>query len=522
MTIATYDKNFALISKKRKRGLFYTFFLILFLGVVMAAIYAISVQEITRSREVKEYSDLTEMQNNITAKLNVAGVDLSYFSHSKLAIDTLSLKDDTAKKYLTSLMHDISTLHRRYAQIRLLDKQGNEVIRIDQRPDLSLQQIPENQLQNKKHRYYFENALQLNAGDIYASQFDLNVEDGKVEYPIKPMIRFATPIYSKKDKPIGVGVVNYNGKEIIQTMMNFNAHRGDQVYLINDDGYYLKANDPNKEWGFMLPERKQFRFSEEHPDVWAMMLKNEKNSKTTTKDGEYYFTSFHLSPALSFNSANIETVHLVLHVPKKVIKKELEMLIKGMILGFILIAPMLSFLAYKLAYSQVEQDWLFKKLNFDANHDSLTGLYNRQAIVTYLDKSISLSHRKNLPLSVCFMDINDLKKINDIYGHEEGDNLIKGLAIAINNSIRNSDFAARLGGDEFLIVFVDCDIQSANLTMQRIQDYYGALGRRVDKKWSMSFGCAELQDNSDDVDKLIERADNAMYKHKKKMKSKKL
>lgn len=515
--ITSIETQATLAKAKRRRSFLYMFLLLIFLSVVLVTIYTIAQRNITHTREIEQYEELDQMYIKINEELNAAGVDLIYYAHSDLAIATLAEKDQNAKKYLSSLMFNISNLHKRYDQIRLFDIDGNEIIRIDQLVDLSLQQISEEQLQNKRERYYFKKAKTLSEGEIYVSKFDLNKELGKVELPIKPMIRFITPIFSKKGEEIGVGIINYNGKQILKIIGELNRHKGEEVYLINNEGYYLKANNPEKEWGFMFPEKEHFRFSSDQPDVWDKMLQHE-DQKVSNDFGEYYFRYFHLSPAALGNAINSEDVFLVMHVPKSVIRAELENLFKALAMGFILIAPMLFFLAYKLAHSQVEQDWLFKKLNFEARHDALTGLYNRQAIVEYLEKNIHLSKRRKSPLSVAFIDINDLKKMNDLYGHEAGDALIKGAASAINTSIRNSDYAARLGGDEFLIVFIDCSKESADLTMERIQDSYNALGRIVGKKWTLSFGCTELSEKKDNVDSLIERADNAMYKHKAEMK----
>jgi len=515
--ITSLETQAKLASAKRKRSFLYMFLLFIFLSIVLTLIYTIAERNIIQTRESEQYEELNEMYIQINDELNAAVVDLIYYAHSDLAISTLEHKDQYAKQYLSSLMFNISQLHKRYDQIRLFNTEGDEVIRIDQMPDLSLQQIPQDKLQNKKERYYYQQSKKLAEGEIYISKFDLNKELGKVEFPIKPMIRFLTPVFSKEGENIGVGIINYNGKKILNIIDKLNVHKGEEIYLINHDGYYLKADSEEKEWGFMFPEKEHFRFSTEYPDVWDSMLKH-KDQKVLNDSGEFYTRYFSLSPALLGHVVNSEDVFLVMHVPKSVMRAELENLIKALGMGFVLIAPMLFFLAYKLAYSQVEQDWLFKKLNFEARHDALTGLYNRQAIVGYLEKNIHLSRRRKSPLSVAFIDINDLKKMNDGYGHEAGDALIKGAASAINTSIRNSDYAARLGGDEFLIVFIDCDKESADMTMTRIQDSYNALGRIVGQKWTLSFGCTALLDKEDDADSLIDRADNAMYKHKKEMK----
>ena len=207
-------------------------------------------------------------------------------------------------------------------------------------------------------------------------------------------------------------------------------------------------------------------------------------------------------------------------VPASTIQEAQKNLNTSALIGFLLVAPMFIFLAFKLASSQIEQQKLFSQLTFDARHDALTGLYNRSAIIDFLGKSISRSRRQKAKLAVSFIDVNDLKKTNDLHGHEAGDALLKGLANVINLSIRDGDFAARIGGDEFLLVFSDCDGAGAADVMERIQAAYGVMGLgKTGKAWNLSFGCTQLLPETDDVDSLIERADKLMYEHKMEQKN---
>ncbi|QYJ87948.1 sensor domain-containing diguanylate cyclase [Shewanella mesophila] len=499
---------------KYKRTFIYATLLLAFLFIVIAAVYVFSRHNMAREREVTQYAELANIQNSLVSELSIVGADLVYYSHSQLAISTLVDESPTAKTYLTSLMYQIGDLHKHYDQVRLFNLDGDEVIRIDLDNDNSLKLIPDNKLQNKSDRYYFRDLVSADPKVIYTSPFDLNIEHGKVEFPIKPTIRFATPIHSKQGAFIGAGVINYNGRKLIEIIEKLNIHKGDSAYLINSDGYYLRGSHAYQEWRFMFPEQEQIRFADDYPSIWQRMRQTDK-AKVTTEAGEYYFSHFQLSPNSTFKVVNGESVFLVMFVPHAKIEAAQKTLNIGTVLAFILIAPMFIFLAYKLASSQVEQNRLFKQLNFEARHDALTGLFNRQAIVDYLEKCICSSQRRDADLAVSFVDVNDLKKTNDQYGHEAGDELIQGMATVINMSIRECDYAARIGGDEFLIVFVDCDEKNANIVMQRIQSAYGVLGiSKTDRKWNMSFGCTQRLYESDDVDSMIERADRAMYEHK--------
>ncbi len=499
--------------KKFKLTLLYFAILLLFLSLVTALIHTVLQQQVDADREAKKQLALANIREQITYELNYVATDLIHYAYSALAKANLALDDSIAEHYLTSLMFSISSLQKNYAQIRLFDRLGNEKIRIDQNPDLSLQLIQGNQLQGKSHRYYLQNAMALQPGQVYISKFDLNKERGEVEYPIKPMLRFLTPIHSVDGELLGAGAINYNGSKLLKILAEHNADRSDHFFLINHSGYYL-AGDDSRAWSFMFPGKEQFLFSEEHPYLWQQMLGN-KNGNMMTDHGEYYFSYFSLSPNSSFSVVNEESIFLLLHVPKFIIDNEYRAFQTVLMISFILTALLFAFLSWKLASYQVEQKRLVKQLKFEAGHDELTGLSNRKEILNYLHKSISATRRRNSCLSLAYIDVNDLKKTNDRYGHDAGDQLIKGVATVINQSIRKSDYAARIGGDEFLIILADCGKDDATLILQCIHSSYAELGLlKVGRKWSLSYGCTELMGKEDTAQAMIDRADKAMYKQK--------
>lgn len=164
---------------KYKKSMLYSLLLLLFLSAVLSIVYLMTSSNISREREMRQYAELGNMQASLLTELNIVGTDLAYYAHSELAVSTLEDKDPKAKRYLTSLMFQIGNLYKHYDQIRLLDDRGDEVIRIDQLRDNSLQLVPDEALQNKADRYYFRELAGLKPEEIYASPFDLNVEIGR-------------------------------------------------------------------------------------------------------------------------------------------------------------------------------------------------------------------------------------------------------------------------------------------------------------------------------------------------------
>jgi diguanylate cyclase (GGDEF)-like protein len=153
--------------------------------------------------------------------------------------------------------------------------------------------------------------------------------------------------------------------------------------------------------------------------------------------------------------------------------------------------------------------------------DSLTGMPNRRAGIEHLNALLEKSKEGNFQTTVCFIDVNNLKKTNDAYGHREGDELIKDLCLLINSQLRDIDLFCRFGGDEFLIIFYDTNLIEAKQALERINETIKNHNQNEYKPYmlSISYGFGEYnQKECNTLDDLIEQADNAMYKNKRKMK----
>jgi diguanylate cyclase (GGDEF)-like protein len=123
-----------------------------------------------------------------------------------------------------------------------------------------------------------------------------------------------------------------------------------------------------------------------------------------------------------------------------------------------------------------------------------------------------------LPFTILVLDINNLKKINDDFGHSEGDNLIKLAADFLRSNFRQEDIIARIGGDEFCVLLPNTSAAVAASIKQRLLK---KAGRHKTAKCtlSLSIGYAVKQDSAESIDLTLTQADNAMYKHKEKQKT---
>ncbi|HHH38838.1 MAG TPA: PAS domain-containing sensor histidine kinase [Sedimenticola sp.] len=174
-----------------------------------------------------------------------------------------------------------------YDQIRYLDERGMEVVRVNYnrgRPEI----VPEAALQNKSSRYYFQAALSLPRGDVYISPLDLNVEGGRIERPLKPVIRFGTPVFDATGRRQGIILLNYLGNRLIHNFTRAAANIADHVELLNQEGYWLSSPRSGEEWGFMFGRSEVY--GSHHPAAWARIAR-EPAGQFQDPDGLFTFAT---------------------------------------------------------------------------------------------------------------------------------------------------------------------------------------------------------------------------------------
>lgn len=155
-----------------------------------------------------------------------------------------------------------------------------------------------------------------------------------------------------------------------------------------------------------------------------------------------------------------------------------------------------------------------------AAHDGITGLYNRGFFNNFLHQSVQESLRYNKNLSLVFIDLDLFKQINDVYGHQAGDTVLKKVASTIKTEIRKSDIPARYGGDEFVLLLPNTDSENAMVVCERISEsvrkndfvFRGEQGPEI-VNVTVSIGVSELCDEMLEED-LLAAADKALYKVK--------
>jgi diguanylate cyclase (GGDEF)-like protein len=168
--------------------------------------------------------------------------------------------------------------------------------------------------------------------------------------------------------------------------------------------------------------------------------------------------------------------------------------------------------------SAIKRIRLQNELKELAIHDPLTGLYNRYYLNQVLDQEVKRSKRYNHCMGFLMIDVNRFKEINDRYGHQMGDEVLRAIASLLRKAVRESDIVVRYGGDEFLVILLETDGE-ADTVRQRIATTVTPRykkSRWVDFPVTLSIGSAYWNpQGSQSVDEILNEADRLMYEEKK-------
>jgi len=158
-----------------------------------------------------------------------------------------------------------------------------------------------------------------------------------------------------------------------------------------------------------------------------------------------------------------------------------------------------------------------EQILYQARHDALTNLANYREFMDKLEREVNRGERSHRSFTLLLLDLDDLKKINDLWGHLAGNRALKRLAAVINEHCRSTDLAARYGGDEFAVVLIDSDEGMADRVARRIES---RLQKDAEEpSLSVSIGLGIYPDDGRTAAELIEAADRRLYQRKKESKS---
>ena len=323
----------------------------------------------------------------------------------------IQLSPDAIYTPVATFFHRFSEASGNYSQIRWIDNDGVELVRVD-RIAAEVRTVAPSKLQNKSGRYYVREGLKLAQGEVYFSPLDLNIEDGVIEKPIQPMVRSVSPVVLADGMRHGMVVINYLATPLLNSLDPVAGNDGVHLALLNAQGYWLVGSQNGQEWGFMYG-RDDWSIASQHKELWAAIQGGENGSYHSSK-GYWLFQTLRLS-----NGQSGPVWKLVAEVTLSSLKtvKYKSRMWTGFIVAVLLMG--IAGIRWRLAVSMHERDVAHEKLSHEraalrqANaflSDSLEKLEATQKELVQAEKLSSLgmmvagvAHELNTPLGAAVL-----------------------------------------------------------------------------------------------------------------------
>ena len=263
--------------------------------VVLSSVLLAGIRQDQQSRldsiQVREELRIKVARDRIAQDISDVYSDLRIIANLPLLQSYLNSGNPLQREELEKVFLVLSRETRRYDQIRYLDDNGQEVIRINHNDGKPVV-VPRDQLQSKSGRYYFDDVFKLDRGEISVSPLDLNVEHDALEIPYKPTIRYGTPVFDSAGRKKGIVLLNYYGRELLQDfVVGMKGGTEHSSMLLNRDGYWLSSDNKDDEWGFMLGNKER-TFAHDMPQVWRVISSAKKGSLSTDQGMFIYNTVY--------------------------------------------------------------------------------------------------------------------------------------------------------------------------------------------------------------------------------------
>ncbi|MBN2427601.1 MAG: GGDEF domain-containing protein [Deltaproteobacteria bacterium] len=527
------DRENNIPAEKQNKKFFRHLFLVGFF--TSAILFAILAFLFFTEKETRLEQLASERRANIDYQKNLildiyenAIADLKFLANQNELKSLIASGDNRVRSQIEEEYLNFIRFKTLYDQVCFVDENGQEIVHVERQPDKAFL-VPHSRLENRKDLEYFQKTMALPPGAVYISPMNLTFKNGKVEFPLRPVIYFAMAVFDEESNKKGVVVLNYRGDRLIESLRESGSISNDETYLMDADGYWLCALNPENEWGSVLEERKDCNFASKFPAEWKKISRAEF-SQFTNMNG--MFTAKAFFPALEvFKKTEVGlptgqhdratyVYHWILlsHVPFEDLHKTNSILFKeflwvGVILFFSSLIP-IWLIAERMDRRKENQERLF----FSATYDEVTGLLKRAPFVEKLGDTYEESLRYQRKFGILFIDLDDFKSVNDTYGHSEGDKVLKETARRLLAGIRKSDTVGRMGGDEFAVllpVIEDTrDIEAvAGKVLKELAVPFSAGNHLI--QLGASIGICYFPKHKGTPESFLKKADAAMYEAKR-------
>lgn len=336
----------------------------------------------------------------MTESLAVVLADLRFLGHAPMLDAYLDRGGAAGTLGLTREFANLITQKRIYDQIRFIDLQGMERIRVNHAPD-GARVTPPEALQMKRSRDYFRALSQLDADEIYVSPMNLNVEHERIELPLKPMIRFGLVVQDKQGVRRGYLLINYRAAHLLDKL-----HALSDPYhalrLLDAQGEWLLGPSAEDAWSGQLPDRRENGFSRRHPTAWEAMRRDNAGALSL---GATHIQFLQVHPLLDRapleaslhlaqpSAADRYHWHAFIENPAAAMQAGESGLTGTAILGGLAAAPLVLLVSFMLAHGQARQRALAETLAHAVD--------NLPVLIAYIDANQRFRFNNRAFLDFC-------------------------------------------------------------------------------------------------------------------------
>ena len=229
----------------------------------------------------------------LTTTLGVIGNDAEFISDEPLLKRWLSSDNPADRDVVLEQLLSFASHRTLYDQVRFIGLDGREAFRVNWNGGAPAA-VPPAQLQDKSDRNYTRQGLKLELNEVFYSAFDLNVEAGAIEQPIKPTIRVASPVFDHAGRKRGIVVLNSLGQRALDRVRSLSAQGLGEAWLIDAKGYWMLGPGAEDEWGFMYPDRANRSFARAYPAAWEQIGKARGKGQFATEGDLFSYAAIDL------------------------------------------------------------------------------------------------------------------------------------------------------------------------------------------------------------------------------------
>ncbi|QSZ42053.1 EAL domain-containing protein [Sulfurimonas aquatica] len=345
------------------------------------------------------------------------------------------------------------------------------------------------------------------------------ISAGKFDITFKSMV----PIYDNNNF-LGVietiakfdSVATKMKKRDVETLIIVNDKYKDQLTEVEKkrfvENYYIANQEPNKELLGMLKSARV----KDYINIEGLIVDKEKNIILTVYELKDMNNEVMAHLLMSKKLSNIDMRQIELSVEKIITVLAIVFVILVLLVYYFYTRNYKKFIQKQNEKLEESVNVKTKELQRLANYDALTGLPNRLLFLDRLKQHLKHATRDEESVSILFLDLDRFKEVNDTYGHNMGDALLKHVAVRLIDSVRDEDTISRLGGDEFTIILHNTDnedmIKVANKIQRKMQEKFVIDG--IELSTTFSIGISVFPKDGITSELLIRNADTAMYKAK--------